>query len=409
MRRIEAELPAYGAVVISAFILVYMILVIGSFTIGILLPSMSKELNLSPVQQGWLGSSTMMASVVLGIPLSWWLSKWNAKLLTLVVMGIAALSTFIQALAPTFVILLMARILFGGSIITLQPARSMVVRQWTSPKHIIGVNGAISGLVAWGVGVGLILTPFVLGGLGGDWRKALYVFGFIIVAVALIWLVLGKTRTVSEPKVSLQAPGGSPLGVLLRNPQLWLGGLIGLSAEAVGIAFLTFLPTYLLEEQAISLKVSGSLLGLYYILLGGSTFLVSFFAVRYLDRRLIFFLSGLLLGGGGFALLTTDSIPLLVLYVFVAGLGSGIWGIIQSIPFEIPGIKPREVVIAYTFVEICIWSGGILGPVIVGFLQEATQSLFVALATITAFSIFMLLGSLFLPVPQARPQPANGA
>ncbi|MCH7713879.1 MAG: hypothetical protein IIC99_09680, partial [Chloroflexi bacterium] len=41
-------------------------------TLGILLPSISADLHISPFQQGLLGSSAFWGNIALAIPLSWW-------------------------------------------------------------------------------------------------------------------------------------------------------------------------------------------------------------------------------------------------------------------------------------------------------------------------------------------------
>ena len=44
-------------------------------TIGIMLPAISSDLDLSPGQQGMLGSSAFWGNLALAVPLSWWTSR----------------------------------------------------------------------------------------------------------------------------------------------------------------------------------------------------------------------------------------------------------------------------------------------------------------------------------------------
>jgi len=53
-------------------------------TLGILLPAISEDMDLSPTQQGMLGSAAFWGNLTLAIPLSWWTSRYGPKILTTV-------------------------------------------------------------------------------------------------------------------------------------------------------------------------------------------------------------------------------------------------------------------------------------------------------------------------------------
>ncbi|MCI0787667.1 MAG: hypothetical protein J4O09_15275, partial [Chloroflexi bacterium] len=76
-------------------------------TLGILLPAISLELSLSPAQQGLLASSAFWGNLVLAIPLSWWASRYSAKLLTTVTLVLGTVFLFLQGWAPVFGVLLL--------------------------------------------------------------------------------------------------------------------------------------------------------------------------------------------------------------------------------------------------------------------------------------------------------------
>jgi nitrate/nitrite transporter NarK len=58
--------------------------------IGALLPAIDSDLGLSPSQLGVLGSIAFWGNVTLAIPLSWWVSRYSAKLLTTVTLTFRA-------------------------------------------------------------------------------------------------------------------------------------------------------------------------------------------------------------------------------------------------------------------------------------------------------------------------------
>ena len=57
-------------------------------TIGILLPAISEELQLSPFEQGMLGSAAYWGNFALAIPMGWWTSRFAPKALTTVTIGV---------------------------------------------------------------------------------------------------------------------------------------------------------------------------------------------------------------------------------------------------------------------------------------------------------------------------------
>ena len=78
------ETSKYRWVVMSVWFTATVMGFMVASTVGILLPSISEELNLSPSQQGMLGSSAFWGNLILAIPLSWWTSRYGPKLLTTV-------------------------------------------------------------------------------------------------------------------------------------------------------------------------------------------------------------------------------------------------------------------------------------------------------------------------------------
>ena len=74
----------------------------------------------------------------------------------------------------------------------------------------------------------------------------------------------------------------------------------------------------------------------------------------------------------------------------------------MTIPFQLPGIRPREIAVAVGFYEMCMWAGGAVGPALSGILQEATDDLRLTLAVLSFFGLSLSLGALFLPSRQQK-------
>ena len=84
-------------------------------SIGLLLPAITSDLGLSPIEQGILGSAGFWGAIVLAIPLGLWASRFRPKPLTTVTMLLGALFVLVQGWAPVFAILILGRVAFGIS------------------------------------------------------------------------------------------------------------------------------------------------------------------------------------------------------------------------------------------------------------------------------------------------------
>ena len=102
-------------------------------TIGILLPSISSEFQLSYTQQGLLSSTPVWTFALLTIPLSVWLVRYRVTTLTTVTLALATLFVFLQASAATFAILLACRFAFGLTMAAREPTRVRLMQQWVPP------------------------------------------------------------------------------------------------------------------------------------------------------------------------------------------------------------------------------------------------------------------------------------
>ena len=122
-------------------------------TLGLFLPSMREELNLTPVREGLLGAAPQLTVLILSIPFGLYLSRFPPKLLTLVSIVGAVCVIFFQAWAPVYGFVLLARLLYGLSITLREPARTLLLRMWIKPRQILIANASIE--LLWGIGAAL--------------------------------------------------------------------------------------------------------------------------------------------------------------------------------------------------------------------------------------------------------------
>lgn len=369
-------------------------------TLGILLPAISAELDLSPGQQGMLASSAFWGNFALAIPLSWWTSKYSPKMVTTVTLLLGTLFIFVQGWAPTFLILLAGRLAFGVVVIARQPARAILTQQWFLPKDIVLVNSISNALFGLVVGGGLAAAPFILGSLGDDWRSTIHSFGILFVVLSVLWIFLGRDRrTVDRPGGPVPQEKGRDGRVVwgtLSYRDLWVGGFGFLGATMVWSAFLSFFPTLMLDSYDIGLRWSGAMLALSVLVGGGAGLGLSYWVRATNQGKPVLQVLGLLLAGTNLGLALTGSIPLLVGLSLVNGVAWGFWPILYTIPFHLPGIRPRQVAVGLAFTTMMTSAGIALGPLVTGFLQEILGGLRPALIIVSFSGLSLSAAGLLL-------------
>ena len=365
-------------------------------TLGIMLPAISAELHLSPSQQGMLASSAFWGNFALAIPLSWWTSRYSPKMLTTVTLLLGTLFIFIQGWAPAFLVLLAGRVAFGMVVIARQPARAILTQQWFHPREIVLVNGISNALFGLVVGGGLAAAPFILSSLGNDWRSTTHSFGILFVVLSVLWIILGRDRrTEDRPSREVSQERGVVWGTLSYR-DLWVGGFGFLGATMVWSAFLSFFPTLMLESHDIALRWSGAMLAMSVLAGGVAGLELSYVVMATNQGKPILQLLGVLLAGTYLGMALTGSIPLLMGLSLVNGIAWGFWPILYTIPFHLPGIRPRQVAVGLAF-TMMMTSGGIaLGPMVTGFLQEILGGLRPALFIVSFAGLSLSVAGILL-------------
>ena len=242
-----------------------------------LLPEMSAELGVGQSQIGLLVSVFAFAVVLTSIPLSRLTRSVSRHRLIVLVLIVVSLSSAVTAIAPSFEILVGARIV-GGMAHGLFWAVMGAYSGYLVPKEQLGRAVAITtggGTLAFVLGVPL---GTVLGQAVG-WRSA---FGAIAVlcivgAALMLWLL----PRVERPAKTDAPPERHPSGRRKLDATVPAVALLCLLAAVVMIghyAFYTFIAPYLIGELGVESGDVGLLLAVYGIagagglLLAGTVF-----------------------------------------------------------------------------------------------------------------------------------------
>ena len=378
-------------------------------TLGILLPSIAEALDLSPSEQGLLGSAPFWSTIVLAIPIAWIGSRLSPKWLTAITLVGCALCLFLQGWAPVFAFLLLGRLLFGIFTIAQQPARAILTRQWFPPREVVLVNGLSNVFFGVVVGGGLALSPVILILLGDDWRGTLRIFAFYYVALTVLWLIMGRDRVTEE----FTRGESQPLLPLLRSAlsyrDVWLCGAGFCGATMAFSAYVAFFPTLMLQEYDVSLRVSGLALALDVVLGGVGGLAIGYYAAAWRREGLFLQIFGVVMVGSFLGMILTGSVVMIYVMSIINGVTWTFFPILITVPFNLRDIQPRQLAVAFSFVMMLISTGQALGPLLIGFLEEATGNLLLAMfvASFTPLSL-VVAGSTLSFGRDRTPVPAAG-
>ena len=393
--------PPRGWAVILLFRAQQSSVILVSYTFGLFLPFIREDLGITPLQAGLLQGVWWITAASLSLPFGAWLSRFRPVPLALVSLLLGAPFLFVQALAPGFWLLLLGRFCFILSHTVNTPARALLLRQWCAPRQYALVQSVGLSQHSVILALAVSLSPWLIEGLG-SWRIAYAMLGCFFSAQILAWVLVAKERHAPSEPLSTTGEGDedSPWLALRRFPQGWLLAVVMLFLSATWTGMVTFLPTLWVEERNVSLTLGGPLLGFLYYGLIPSGFLGGWLLTKLHSRKILLVVPALLNAVFGVVITLSEAPPLLM--AFITGLGL-VWvatPAIQVLPFEFPGVLPREVAVLTSLILTFMGVGFALGPMLVGLVAEFTGSIQTGLI---ALSMLTGLGAIAGAVYPDRP------
>jgi predicted MFS family arabinose efflux permease len=373
-------------------------IILVSYTFGVFLPFISQDLRLSPLEVGLLQGVWWVTSALLSLPCSLWFSGFRPAPLVLVSLLLGLPFLFLQGLAQSFMVLFLARFLFVLCHVISTPARPLLLQQWVAPCHYALVNAVglsqHSVLLAAAMSSSAWLIIAV-----GSWRFAYGILAVLLLMQTLAWMMVareGRAPVIElQPAVAVQAP--SPIKALWSYPQGWLLGFTMLALSATWTAMVTFLPTLLLEQHRMPPALSGPLLGcLYYGLIPGAL-LGGVLEKKVHNRQLLLWVPALGNTLFGMAIPFTSSLWLLMGLLTGMGMMWIVSPVIEVLPFEFPGIRPREVAVIVSLIKTLSGLGFALGPLMTGVVAQLVDSLQTGLLVLCLLTGISVITGLFYP------------
>ena len=172
-------------------------------------------------------------------------------------------------------------------------------------------------------------------------------------------------------------------------------------------AFLSFYPTLMQGTYELSLRWSGLILASSILVGGVSGVALSYAVMTIGGRKPVLQGAGILMAGTYLGMTLTGSLPLLLALALLNGVAWGFFPILYTVPFRLPGIRPREIVVAVAATMTMTSVGTGIGPLLAGLLQEALGDLKQALFIIGFAALSVSLAGTVLR-PTSEPVPPKG-
>ncbi len=390
--------------------------------ISIAAPFMAKDLGLDKVQMGLIFSAFAWTYAFALVPAGFIADRFGSRLTYGASLITWSAVTVCQGMVGGFASLFGLRLAIGAMEAPAFPANSRAVTVWFPAKE----RGMASSIYVCGQYLGTALFTGLLLWLATtyDWRHVFYSTGIVGILFGIAWLYLYRDplncKKVSKQELDyIEAGGGlvkssqdknkfkwAQIAELLKYRQVWAICIGKFASTSALYFFLTWFPTYLIEERHLTMVKVGIFAVLPFIgatvgvLLAGIT---SDWMIRrgvsLSFARKLPLVVGSALGMSIMLVNFTDSnelcIALLTIAFFAQGIASASWAAVSEIaPKELIGLTGGITSLAANI-------GGIVTPIVIGQILHVTGNFAWAfwfiggVACIGTLSYSLLLGRIY--------------
>jgi len=389
----SATLSGYRWVLLGGVWLIYFCFGLTTASMAPLVGRITAELGISHGTMGAILGAWPLIYVAAAIPCGMALDRIGARLSLLIAALVMAASGVARGLAGSEVALFAAVGLFGigGPLISVG-APKLIARWFEGPSRGTAMGIYITGPSLGGIAA-LSLTNSVMMPLtGGDWRAVMFCYAGFVASGGLLWLVLASQPAARRAEQG-DAEGGKKFHLGAFGEILRLGEVRLVLIMSIGIFFINhglnnWLPE-LLRSRGMTPVLAGYWASIPTVVGVAGSLVIPRLATP--DRRLrvmaLLFVAALVAS----LLLQLDPGPLLASGLVLQGIArSSMMTVAILLLMETPGVPKERLGLAggmfFTAAEI----GGVLGPLTIGILSDATAGFAVPLMAVTAVSLGLL-------------------
>jgi len=204
-----------------------------------LLSSAAVEFNLSEAQAGLLMSLAVVPGIVLALPAGFVINRYGFRLLGFMSTLSVAAGSLITALADSFLLALLGRLVLGIGGAFIVVGTPAVISQWYDRKDL----GKAMGLFATNMPVAIILAfpvATVLAQDHNDWHYPFYVGTLLAIIIAFVFVLLVRDGPLRGERARA---GVADIRRTVGNAEVWKASLVWMFFNGAAIAYLSWAKT----------------------------------------------------------------------------------------------------------------------------------------------------------------------
>jgi MFS transporter, CP family, cyanate transporter len=390
----EAETNPYRWVILAGVWLLY-------FSFGVITASMAPlvrpiidALSLDNARMGVVLGAWPLVYVAAAIPCGAFLDKIGPRKALFVGMGIIAASGAARGLSTSELKLIIAVAIFGfgGPIISIGAPK--LVNLWFTGRD----RGMAMGIYVTGSNLGAVAALSLTNGvmmplLGQDWRLVLFCYSGFAVAAGAVWFLISahpasqamERRIAAEPR----RPQREQFRDLLQLPAVRIVLMMSVGIFFFNHGLNNWLPE-ILRTGGMAPDEAG-----YWASIPTAVGIIGALLIPRLatEPRRLKILFGLFVAAGAATLLMrAGGGPLLALGLALQGLARGaMMAVTVLVLMESAGIRSANVGLAGGMFFSAAEIGGVLGPLTIGFVSEATGGFSTPLAMLTGVTVALIV------------------
>ena len=256
---LEPERPTtrHITAVISVLVVSALIMILNETVLTVALPALMDDFRIGASTAQWLTTGFMLTMAVVIPTTGWMLQRFTTKGLFTAAMLLFVVGTALAAVAPSFAVILLGRIVQAGGTAIILPLLMTTTLTYVPVQHRGTIMGLNSVVISVAPAIGPTLSGIVVSALGWRW-----VFGLMLpiaAAVLLLGLVLikttGATRRVPMDAFSVVLSAfafGGIVYALASISALFQGSWAPVVALVVGLVALVLFVTRQLRLQRSS-------------------------------------------------------------------------------------------------------------------------------------------------------------
>jgi MFS transporter, CP family, cyanate transporter len=353
------------------------------------------ELGMTHAAMGSLMGAWQLVYIFSAVPSGMLLDRIGVRYALLIGVLLIAASAIGRALAVDYWSFLLAVMVFGlGGPIISAGAPKLVSELFAGSRRGLAMGIYMTGPAMGGV-IALALTnSWLLPSFDGNWRPVMLVWGAGAAVVGVIWFVLARLFLREPPANGLNRPQFEVMRELIRARPVQIVLVMSVGVFLFNHGLNNWL-VELLRDHGMKPDVAG-----YWATLPTLVGIIGSLVIPRLatpERRFPILLVLCLLAVSASVLLHFgEDVPLTVGLIVQGVARSSLMTVLILTLVELPGIGDRYAGVASGMFFAAAEVGGVLGPLGIGALYDATGNFTAALNGLTGVALLLCLGSMYL-------------